>query len=494
MKVVHKGFVLIAIPLLFMGGVLASMLWLAGTEEALLIGEARSKKITAISVDVAARLLNYRAAVALFTLTGDPSYSRPLQTAPGELQLAIHQLDQVTRDDAIEAQYVTQLRPQARDFVEMCNKLVMSAKHGDKQTVVETLQRHDLSAKLQEVNSIIDHIRTREADLTGYQPSELVLFRQKFQSFLVVLAILGALLACGLAYFFASQISSRLLRLSQNAERLSGDRPLAPPLGGSDELAFLDSAFHDAAASLKAVEALRRQFLEMVTHDLRSPLTSISLILQSLVCGCYGEFSPEARKSLDDAQESTRRLLRLVESLLTADKIAAGALEINATACDTKEILQLSVNEVKALADEKHIDLVVDNAEDAELSADKDRLTQVLVNLLSNAIKFSSDGAQVKLKCAKSGAQQIRFEVIDNGRGIPPSHLESIFDRYSQVDANDALRGSGLGLPICKAIVEAHAGQIGVESEPGKGSTFFFLLPAGVNMTVPTESSPVIPQ
>ncbi|HEY9793606.1 MAG TPA: ATP-binding protein [Candidatus Obscuribacterales bacterium] len=477
MKVVHKGFVLVAVPLIFMGGVLASTLWLANTEEKLLLAEARSKRVTALSADIAGRVLNCRAAVALYALTHSSSYLKPLQSASTELPAEVNLLEGTVSDDIIEKQYVAALRQKTAALLQACNDLAVGVADGKQDHVVGQLQNQALSADVHELNTLVDHIRLRELYFTGNRPSEIVLFRQKFQNFVVLAAGLGAVIASMMAYFFATQISYRLLRLRQNADLLAKEENLLPPMSGSDELAHVDRAFHSAALALKESETLRRQFLAMVTHDLRSPLASISLVLQTLAYGCYGKLPEDANRALDDAHESANRLLRLINSLLTVDKIVSGTLEINKAECDFKEVVQASVQDVMALAKERQITIET-NVQDVSVDADKDRLSQVVVNLLANAIKFSPAGSKIEVNVSSLQRGEVKVEVVDSGRGIPAAQIDRVFDRYVQIKAEDAIKGSGLGLPICKAIVEGHGGKIGVDSVEGKGSTFWFALPA----------------
>ncbi|MGH9549840.1 MAG: sensor histidine kinase, partial [Terriglobales bacterium] len=162
---------------------------------------------------------------------------------------------------------------------------------------------------------------------------------------------------------------------------------------------------------------------------------------------------------------------------LDVARIDSGHLQLNRSVIPVGTIIRRAVSAVQALADENEID-IESQITDLEIEADGDRIVQVLVNFLSNAIKFSSPGSKVFISVEQT-VDQIIMRVTDNGRGIPESHLESIFDRFQQVEDSDRTDkgGTGLGLPICKSIIEQHDGTIGVVSEIGKGSTFWFSLP-----------------
>jgi signal transduction histidine kinase len=153
-------------------------------------------------------------------------------------------------------------------------------------------------------------------------------------------------------------------------------------------------------------------------------------------------------------------------------------IEILPRRCSLTETVRLAINAVAELAEKSNISLV-GPGEQVEAYADPDRVVQVLVNLLSNAIKFSPPNSSVVVSiCEVDG--QIEVRVSDIGRGVPVDQREAIFERFQQVTASDAIEkgGTGLGLPICREIIELHGGRIGVESEAGKGSTFWFRLPA----------------
>jgi len=172
------------------------------------------------------------------------------------------------------------------------------------------------------------------------------------------------------------------------------------------------------------------------------------------------------------------RLLSLVTELLNAEQpLSSLPPTLDAKLNSLETIVGRSIESVRLLADKCNVS-IVDSTESCLIESDQDRLIQVLVNLLANAIKFSPPESTITITSASSD-QWIELRVIDQGRGIPASHRESIFKRFVQVEASDATvrRGTGLGLSICRSIVEAHHGTIGVDSEEGKGSSFWFRLP-----------------
>ena len=232
----------------------------------------------------------------------------------------------------------------------------------------------------------------------------------------------------------------------------------------------------------KQIERMKREFVAMVSHDLRTPLTSIQGFLALLQVGALGELTQSGQSSLTIADTSINRLIKLVSDLLDMEKLESGKMDLNLRNVAVRDLLLESANAVDAFADENDVTLDIVPT-DLSIEVDGDRIIQVLVNLISNAIKFSPKDSVVTLS-AEESEKALEIKVADQGRGIPPEYIDSVFERFSQVKKSDAKnrKGSGLGLAICKAIVEKHGGKIGVTSEEGKGSTFWFSLPKKLSL------------
>lgn len=229
----------------------------------------------------------------------------------------------------------------------------------------------------------------------------------------------------------------------------------------------------------KELERLKRDFVAMVSHDLRTPLTSISGFLSLLRSGKYNELSPVGLESLRSADASVGRLMNMVNDLLDIERVESGHLDLHLGPLTFEGLVDSVFAMLEPLANDLKIELVAVGNRELEFVADADRLNQVLVNLVSNAIKFSEPNSKIVVAAIEQSAF-VRIEVKDEGRGVPDHLKQAVFDRFKQVDAADAARrkGTGLGLAISKAIVERHGGSIGVEDNIGKiGSVFWFTLP-----------------
>lgn len=234
---------------------------------------------------------------------------------------------------------------------------------------------------------------------------------------------------------------------------------------------------HDVTAA-KQVENMKREFLAIVSHDLRTPLSSTHMFLSMLNEGLYGELSKQGKENVQILESEVNRLINLVNDLLDIERMESGKLELRLCSQSLLAIIEKSISVVSGLARAGSIKMESLLGNDIPIMIDEARIMQVMVNLLSNAIKFSPSGGSVKIE-VKEKHSFVEVRISDQGRGIAPELKNVIFDRFKQLEHTDATEkgGSGLGLAICKAIVQEHGGTIGVESEAGKGSTFWFEVP-----------------
>jgi PAS domain S-box-containing protein len=233
---------------------------------------------------------------------------------------------------------------------------------------------------------------------------------------------------------------------------------------------------HDVSERRRA-EELRREVMAMITHDLRSPLMTISNILDFYTRGVFSTTDEKGKKFLQSACRNADRMTALINDLLDIEKIEAGMMELAIDTVPLKECF-VAVAETSALvAKEQDIELLFVDT-DYLVDCDLDRIIRVLQNLVSNAIKFSPKGSKVRVS-AKQVGNFAEISVADQGPGIPPDMVSVVFDRYRQIGTSktESSTGSGLGLAICKSIVTLHGGQISVSSSSGGGSDFRFTIP-----------------
>jgi PAS domain S-box-containing protein len=239
---------------------------------------------------------------------------------------------------------------------------------------------------------------------------------------------------------------------------------------------YCNAIFQDVTTR-REVDRMKNEFISVVSHELRTPLTSIRGSLGLLAGGALRKDPEKAQRMLDIALKNTERLVRLINDILDIEKIESGNISLDIQPVDSADLLLQACATMNSMAEEHAVRMEVHPVR-GTVFADRDRMQQTLTNLLSNAIKFSTPQSLVTMTSERRGSGLL-IRVRDQGRGIPTHKLQSIFERFQQVDASDSRDkgGTGLGLAICRSIVQQHGGAIWVDSIEGKGSEFFVLLP-----------------
>lgn len=279
-----------------------------------------------------------------------------------------------------------------------------------------------------------------------------------------------------LSIYFSREISARLAVLTENSQRMAIGKPLLERIGGGDEVSNLDKVFHNMADALRAAEQTKREFVQMISHDLRTPLTAILGTFELLASGAYGKLTERGSTRVKDAERESERLISLINELLDIDKLESGNMQLILDECEIQNIFRRATEAVTVIAENRKIKLEITEANPA-VNADEDRVVQIMINLLGNAVKYSPEGETIKIDAVEDNGF-VRVDVIDHGPGIPKKDKRLIFERFKQIEGEEYKRSgsSGLGLAICKALVESHGGTIGVDSEVGQGSRFWFTL------------------
>lgn len=253
----------------------------------------------------------------------------------------------------------------------------------------------------------------------------------------------------------------------------------------SDRGSVTVAAVRDITARRQAERALREaigaktEFISVVSHELRTPLTIIKESVAIVEDGSAGTLNADQQDFLSTAKRNVDRLARLINDVLDFQKLGAGRMEFVISACDVNQTIRELERDLKTAAGAKGLELQTDLATNLpSIQADKDRITQVLMNYVNNAIKFTDRG-KIVIGTAREGENAIRVWVQDQGPGIKPEDLPKLFQAFSQtaIGIERKSGGTGLGLAISKQIVEQHKGRVGVDSIPGQGATFFFVLP-----------------
>ncbi len=340
----------------------------------------------------------------------------------------------------------------------------------------------DLNGLLKGNHRIIGIEMTVDGETEGYIfaciESERISNLMKTTVKAIIMTCLWVMLAALIAvYFISDRIISPLKNMSGAAKAFaSGKLDVRVPVKGRDEIAELAIAFNDMAASLTDLENTRSSFLSNVSHDLRTPLTTISGFIDGILDGTIPKEKHEYYLRM--IGDEIRRLSRLVAALLDVSRIQAGERKFTMRAFDICEMARVILISFEQKIDKKRLDVEFDvEEENIFVNADRDAIYQILYNICDNAVKFSREGGKYRIRITEK-SRKIFVSVYNEGDGIKSEELPRVFDRFYKTDKSRGLdkTGVGLGLYISKSIIDAHNEEIWVKSKYGEYCEFIFTL------------------
>ncbi|MBQ4435911.1 MAG: HAMP domain-containing protein [Clostridia bacterium] len=302
------------------------------------------------------------------------------------------------------------------------------------------------------------------------------LFSLRRQMLLIFLLV--ALAAVAVGFLFASVLTKPVSDMTKVIQRMSkGNFKLRVPEKGAGEVRHLAAAFNSMSEKLEALDETRNQFVANASHELKTPLAAMKVLIESLV------YQPDMDKKLrieflQDVNKEIDRLSAIVSDLLTLVRMDAGSLQLHLEPLFVGDLVEENAHRLNTMARKRNQTLEIDVQDDCETSGDRGKLNQIIYNLMENAIKYTQDGGTIHVTLAREGANAV-LTVEDNGPGIPKDALPHIFERFYRVDKARSREtgGTGLGLSIVKQLLTLHGGSIRAESEEGKGSTFIAEIP-----------------
>jgi signal transduction histidine kinase len=302
----------------------------------------------------------------------------------------------------------------------------------------------------------------------------------------LIIIILIAVNTMLLGLIISRSFSKPIQELNKAAQELEkGNFTVRTNITTNDELTQLSDAFNRSALALSKMDEERLQldkakaeFLSITSHELRTPITPLKAQLQMLQQEYFGKLNEKQKESLDVILRNAERLNKIIEDFLEISRIEAARLKFAFRKTDLHETVKETVKFMEGFAKEKNITLVVTAEELPAIEIDPDRISQVLRNLVHNAIKFSPTDSSIEIHLEMKN-DHVRFSVKDQGVGLNSDDQIRIFEPFYQVEAalSRKFGGTGLGLTICRGIIEAQKGKIWVESRPGCGCTFYFTVP-----------------
>ena len=290
-----------------------------------------------------------------------------------------------------------------------------------------------------------------------------------------------AVAAMAAALVFSRVITGPITRLTRTIQRMGrGDLSVRVPVRGSGEMRELASAYNTMAQKLETLDQSRNQFVSNASHELKTPMTSLKIMLQTLIT--QPEMPAELRvEFMQDMDHEIDRLTGIINDLLTLTKMDSHALELHPAPMDLCQLVQATLRRLKPMAEKRQQEFIATLPDALPMTGDSAKLEQVFYNLVENAVKYSPEGGHIEIAALREGRNAV-ITVTDDGPGIPAEDLPHIFDRFYRVDKARSrdTGGTGLGLSIVRQIVTLHQGTVTVDSVEGQGSVFRVELPLEV--------------
>jgi len=491
LKISQRGFLLVSIPLVFEIIFVSVLTSLNAQLEAEMRREAHAKDVVRTVFKLQRDMLDCATAAASFSLTNDVYSDERFPLTQRWVKQDLEQLDSLIGNNYEQTRKLKYTHAVAERGLKLFDDLKnRKPEAATLDSIIGTGATYGrVRSLVGQLGGATRDIIEEEERVLAQSPVMQSQHREMVQKALVVGVGLNVVLAVMLAMFFSKGITKRLEIMTENSQRVAKGEPLNEPVDGVDEIAQLDRTFHKMVDDLTQAERHKQQLLQTVSHDLRSPLSSVRGILTLLSAGAMGPLPEKALNKVKIAEADVERLIKLITDLLDLEKIAEGKSVLEVSSVPVKRLVERAVNSIVSLAEEKGIN-ISRTIDPVNVLGDEDRLVQVIVNLLSNAIKFSPDGGEIEIEAEalEAGASSageaersvIEITVSDRGRGVPEELRSKIFERFEQVKKTDATEsgGSGLGLAICKSIVELHGGSLGVRDNSGGGSVFWLRIPS----------------
>ncbi len=478
MKLKFQGYALIAVPLAVQICLTYSLLSTVTDLDRTISRENKAKQILARSDS----LKNAVAETVMIFGILRVSIREPALKAYEKVYAAssqqIDELLQLSAEDPKGSEAVTQYVDSIRHYFDlMTDSMKAYSSGGGRPTFANVVKEEELLVELTITEHQVSKASRRIQAIYGPEVSdaqpEAAKKRQDLR-FLISFGIFAdVILSLVLGTIFGALTLRRLSTLMKNIDCFFEGRKDLAAIGGSDEIAEIDSKFRSLAELRWQAEQEKAAVLQTVAHDLRGPLTSINLMVSNLLELHSSGLQPKVERSVKRIQSETSRLKLLCDDFLEIERMESGNIKLEMVRQSVEPLLMRSLDSLGGLAEEKHITLTASGGETLEVFCDGERIIQVLVNLVSNAIKFSPSESTVEVS-AHANDEHVTFSVRDHGPGISEAARAKLFQRFS---TGTSAGGVGLGLWICSRIVALHNGRIGVESSEGQGSRFWLEIP-----------------
>ncbi len=436
----------------------------------------RSRAITASAGKITELGKNACMSMIAFHLSHSRIFTANRELLAKQIADEVSLIRDLVGDDKEQQQNVDVLKKATDQAMKLLSKVeIQTNDAGDPTLVIQGLfMKGEIETVINDIVVAEDKLGKHEDELRKINAPDELSARQTQHTVLTFGIFCEVAITVFATYYLANNISRRLQLLIDNTFRMASGKELTSPVGGTDEIAQLDGTFREMAKARNEADKMKREFLEMVSHDVRTPLMSVSATLEMIGMGLRPQM---LNHDIEIADRNITQVLDLLSELLDLHRLEAGKLDLSLEEADVLTVLTIAIETVRPNAEKLGVTIYGSDVS-AGIMCDQVRLRQVIINLLSNSVKFSPKGGEIRCTIDLF-PESLKITISDQGPGIPREFKDKIFERFGQVRESDSKvhGGKGLGLAISRALIEAHAGRIGVDSEEGKGSDFWIVLP-----------------
>lgn len=476
-KIFHKGMLVTLSPLalqicflLFINNQLINT-------ENLAKGEQRCNDINIASSIIKMDMIRGSTSRGIYLLTSSPTAEKLANKIFDEIAKEYDKLSEVVGSDQEWQKYIKLAKATHEHQLSKIMSLLPTSEPAEKWAAFEEISElKQRSAEAFESRTLGNALLKKDVEDLHAMAAQQKKLAELISNLIGFGILANFLLAFSMLYVFTKNITDRIVMLAVNAIRIRSGEELKENKAGTDELAYLGLLLHQAKSQLDMASQQRALMMASLAQQMRVPLQSAKASLHQFYEITGKSMQDVAGKQLTRAQNNIDRVLRLVDDLLTMESLESGKVTLELSDCEVHSIAEDAIATVAGLAKNKSI-ILLNECASIKIRADKSRLVQVLINYLSNAIKFSPAQTQISVSTIQSSAEKVKVLVTDQGPGMDAETRDRVFEKFFQANTAEKKQGFGLGLAICQLIVHSHQGSLGVDSEPGKGSSFWFEIP-----------------
>jgi signal transduction histidine kinase len=444
--------------------------------------EAQAKRIITLTDEISGIVGRHITLVSGAGLLSDTTTAEQLKKPRERLVEKTDELKSLMRGDKKMTATAERFQKNSLRQLDVWTEFAEAYSPNEKFYVAQFLDRAEM---IESLKVLYDNVHAdREAIVQQYGPiakeflPQALKERDDQRKMIVAVISLNCLIVLAVLVFAIRVSLGRLEILMSNIQKFSKGEKSLVTLSDGDELAELDKAFREMSEERNRLEEIRQAMRAMVNHDLRSPLTNINLRLDLIITKYGNDLEPDLLLQMVRMYGESQRLVRLASTLLDVEKLEEGKVELRLKQVTAVELVDESTKAVQSLAEQKEITIVENANPDVIVLCDVDRTIQVVVNFLSNAIKFAPEKSTVEVTADRGAPGTVKVSVLDEGPGVPADKISSLFSKFQQFDQpiETQQQGSGLGLYICKMLIETQDGKIGYTPREPHGSAFWFEL------------------